>query len=335
MTRVAERYERQARFHGIGETGQAELLKKRVLLVGLGALGSAVSDQLVRAGVSLIIVDRDYVDVTNLQRQTLYSEADAKDRVPKAIAAAARLRAINSETTITEHAVDVSWEWLRQLPEIDLILDATDNVDTRLLLNDFALKRDIPFLFASCVGGYGMNYTVLPKKAPCLRCLMRHLPLTGQTCSTVGVLAPIVHHVASRQAIEALKYLSGTEDKLEDRLLIEDLWENQSQRMQVERLIDESCPSCQMKEYPSLVSTRQHTAVLCGRDVVQVRRSIEPLSAIAHQLQKANIKTRHTPFTLEWKWRNRRMMLFRDGRILVHGVTDPMEAVALVDECMG
>ena len=230
---------------------------------------------------------------------------------------------------------DVSWDWLRPLPPVDLVLDATDNVETRLLLNDFALARGIPFLFASCVGAYGMNYTVMPEEAPCLRCLMRHLPLAGQTCATAGVVAPIVQHVASRQAVEALKYLTGRHEQMERRLLIEDMWENQSQRLDVARLVDVSCPSCQTHDYPSLVSSRQQTALLCGRDVVQVRRSIEGLDPIAHQLERADITVKQTPFTLEWRWRNHRMLLFKDGRVLVHGVDDAHVAVAMVDECLG
>lgn len=335
MTHVPERYARQARFHGIGGDGQERLMVKRVLVVGLGALGAAVSDQLVRAGVSLILVDRDYVEVTNLQRQTLYTEQDARAETPKAVAALERLRTINSDVELDAQIADVSWDWLRPLPPIDLVLDATDNVETRLLLNDFALERGIPFLFASCVGAYGMNYTVMPEEAPCLRCLMRHLPLAGQTCATAGVVAPIVQLVASRQAVEALKYLTGRPEKMERRLLIEDMWENQSQRLDVARLVDVSCPSCQTHDYPSLVSNRQQTAILCGRDVVQVRRSIEGLEPIAHQLERADIAVKQTPFTLEWRWRNHRMLLFKDGRVLVHGVDDAHVAVAMVDECLG
>lgn len=335
MTHTSERYARQARFHGIGVDGQALLMEKRVLIVGLGALGAAVSDQLARAGVSLILVDRDYVELTNLQRQTLYVEQDALDETPKAIAALERLRAINSDIELDAQIVDVSWDWLRSLPHVDLVLDATDNVETRLLLNDFALERGIPFLFASCVGAYGMNYTVMPGEAPCLRCLMRHLPLAGQTCATAGVVAPIVHHVASRQAVEALKYLMGRPEKMERRLLIEDMWENQSQRLDVVRLVDECCPSCKTHDYPSLVSNRQQTAVLCGRDVVQVRRTIEGLESIAILLEHADVAVKRTPFTLEWRWRNHRMLLFKDGRVLVHGVDDTRIAVAMVDECLG
>ncbi|MEW8967519.1 ThiF family adenylyltransferase [Exiguobacterium alkaliphilum] len=335
MTPVPERYARQARFHGIGVKGQERLMEKCVLVVGLGALGAAVSDQLVRAGVSLILVDRDYVEVTNLQRQTLYTEQDARAETPKAVAALERLRAINSDVELDAQIADVSWDWLRPLPSVDLILDATDNVETRLLLNDFALERGIPFLFASCVGAYGMNYTVMPGDAPCLRCLMRHLPLAGQTCATAGVVAPIVQHVASRQAVEALKYLTGRHEKMERRLLIEDMWENQSQRLDVARLVDVSCPSCQIHDYPSLVPNRQQTALLCGRDVVQVRRSIEGLEPIAHQLERADIAVKQTPFTLEWRWRNHRMLLFKDGRVLVHGIDDANVAIAMVDECLG
>ncbi|STO09463.1 ThiF family adenylyltransferase [Exiguobacterium aurantiacum] len=335
MTRIPERYARQARFHGIGAEGQNELAMKRVLLVGLGALGAAVSDQLVRAGVSLILVDRDYVEMTNLQRQTLYAEQDALAETPKAIAAFERLKAINSDVDLNTHIADVSWDWLRPLPHVDMVLDATDNVDTRLLLNDFALERGIPFLFASCVGAYGMNYTVMPGQAPCLRCLMRHLPLAGQTCASAGVVAPIVQHVASRQAVETLKYLTGRHEKMERRLLIEDMWENQSQRLDVARLVDVSCKSCQQHEYPSLVPNRQQTALLCGRDVVQVRRPIEGLEPIANQLERADVSVKRTPFMLEWRWRNHRMLLFKDGRVLVHGVDDTHVAAAMVDECLG
>lgn len=332
---ASERYARQATFHGIGTEGQRRIEETTVLLVGLGALGAAVSEQLVRAGIRLIAVDRDYVDESNLQRQCLYTDEDALNGIPKAVAASRRLREVNGEASVTTHIADVDVAFLRDMPPVDLVLDATDNVETRLLLNDFALECGVPFLFASCVGSYGMNVTVFPEEGPCCRCLMKHLPLSGQTCATVGVIAPIVQMVASRQVAEVLKYASGATEAMERRLCVEDVWHNQSQRLDVTRLRQEGCPSCQTNERPSLKRAHGKTTTLCGRDVVQVRRRKEPLEGVAARLRQGGVPVHETPYMIEWKWRGKRLLYWVDGRVMVHGTDDSPEAVRLVDECLG
>lgn len=231
------RYSRQELFSPIGKTGQRRLSEKHVLIIGAGALGTAGAETMVRAGVGKVtIADRDYVEWSNLQRQQLYSEEDARQRMPKAAAAAERLRQINSEVEIRGEIVDVTPREIGDLTEdVDLILDASDNFDVRLIVNDISQKKGIPWIHGACVGSYGLSYAVIPGKTPCLACLLDRVPIGGATCDTVGIIAPAVQMVVAYQTAEALKILVGDEQALSGKLVSFDLWTNQHTAMRVDR----------------------------------------------------------------------------------------------------
>src|SRR5690625_2498578 len=270
-----DRYSRQVLFTPIGNEGQRRLREKHVLIIGVGALGTQSAEVLVRAGVKKVtLVDRDYIEWSNLQRQQLFTEDDAKNRIPKAVAAAEKLQAINSEVDIEGLILDVTAEEVESLVQgVDLILDATDNFDIRLLINDISQKHSIPWIYGSCVGSYGMSYTIIPGETPCLHCLLETVPVGGPTCDTAGVISPTVSQVVVHQATEALKLLTGNKAALRGKLISFDVWENQTVQMNVSSLKKPDCPSCgEGAEYPFLTFDEQtKTAVLCGRTSVQIR----------------------------------------------------------------
>ena len=201
-----ERYSRQILFAPIGEEGQKALMEKHVLIIGAGALGTANAEMLARAGVGkLTIIDRDYVEWSNLQRQQLYVEDDAENRLPKAIAIKNHLAQINSEVIVQAYVDDVTSSNIENwITGVDVIVDSTDNFETRLLINDVSLKHSIPWIYGGCVGSYGLSFTVIPNQTPCLHCLLKHIPFDGLTCDTVGVISPIVSMVTSHQTTESV-----------------------------------------------------------------------------------------------------------------------------------
>ena len=240
---INDRYSRQILFSPIGEKGQQLLAEKHVLIIGLGTLGTQSSENLARAGVGkLTIVDRDYIEWSNLQRQTLYTEEDAHQRTPKAVAAARRLRDINSEIDIDSHIVDVIPEELEKLVQgVDLILDATDNFDIRMMINDIAVKHRIPWIYGSCVGSYGMSFTIIPHETPCLHCLLETVPVGGPTCDTAGIISPASSQVVVHQTSEALKILTDNKDALRGKLVSFDVWTNQTVQMNVAKMKKDDC----------------------------------------------------------------------------------------------
>lgn len=233
---MQERYARQILFSGIGEIGQRKIREKHVLLIGAGALGAANAETLVRMGIGkLTIADRDYVEWSNLQRQQLYIEEDAQQCKPKAIAAAEHVRKINSEVKIVPVVTDVTMQEIEELTkEVDLIIDATDNFDTRLLINDISQKENIPWIYGGCIGSYGVTYTILPGKTPCFRCLMDH-PMGGATCDTAGIIQPAVQMVVAHQVTEAMKILVDDYESLRGTMLSFDIWNNQYLSLKVNR----------------------------------------------------------------------------------------------------
>ncbi|MGI1805335.1 ThiF family adenylyltransferase [Exiguobacterium sp. TDN 0502] len=332
------RYSRQTRFQPIGEAGQARLAKAKVLIVGMGALGTASAEQLVRAGVSVRIVDRDYVEWSNLQRQQLYTEDDARQIVPKAIAAKARLEAINSTVTIEAHVLDVdraALTWL--LDDIDLIIDATDNFDIRLLMNDMALLRSIPWIYGGCVGSYGITFTVRPGETPCLHCLLDQLPRDQETCDTAGIIGPAVQMVASLQVTEALKWLSGDQDAMRTRLLAFDVWSNTFQQINVQSLKQSECPSCGIEpSYPYVADQSIRFTALCGRDAVQIRGDGKrDLDQLKQRLEPVATIAAHNPYLLAFTTDEHRMVAFQDGRVLIHGEADLVRAKRLYHAYFG
>lgn len=343
MSERERRYSRQERFAPLGTEGQRKLGESHVLVIGAGALGTSIAETLARAGIGrLTIADRDYVEWSNLQRQQLFSEEDAKLRLPKAIAAERRLRAINSAIRIDGHVMDVKIEELKTLAGgVDLIMDGTDNFDTRLLINDISQKYNIPWIYGGCVGSYGITFTILPGQTPCLNCMLGTVPLGGDTCDTAGIIPQAVQIVTAHQTTEAIKLLSGHPEALRDKLLTFDLWRNESMSMGVKHAKKEECLSCgSHPTYPYLSASNLEKAdVLCGRDTVQIRpgkkQSLD-LKETAERLSKLEEGTvESNPFLVSFTAGQHRLVIFADGRALVHGTKDITEARTIYHRYFG
>lgn len=336
------RYSRQTLFAPIGVEGQRRIAGKHVLIIGAGALGTGCAEALVRAGIGkLTIVDRDYVEWSNLQRQSLYSEEDAKKRIPKAIAAKERLSAINSAVEIEPIIADASVVELEELAKpADLVLDATDNFETRMIINDVSQKYQIPWIYGACVGSYGITYTIIPGSTPCLNCLLDTVPLGGVTCDTAGIIIPAVGMVISYQISEALKILVGDLDSLRNKLVSFDLWKNQFSAINVDKLKKPECPSCGKNPiYPFLSYENQtKTEVLCGRDSVQIRpsgKAVRNLEELEQLLLRQGGTVQRNPYLLSYSIDPYRLVIFQDGRTLVHGTKDIAEAKTLYNRYLG
>ncbi|WP_163537125.1 MoeB/ThiF family adenylyltransferase [Gracilibacillus sp. YIM 98692] len=338
------RYHRQELFRPIGEQGQEKLAKSHVLIVGVGALGSSSAECLARAGVGkLTLIDRDYVEETNLQRQQLFCEKDVQNKLPKVIAAQSRLAEINSEVKVDAQAVDAGVDELESIiPDVDLVIDATDNFDTRLLINDMTQKHEKPWIYGGCVSSYGITFTVIPNETPCLQCLMDHIPKEGETCDTVGVISPAIQMVVAHQMTEAFKLLVGDKDQLSHKLIAFDLWKNERMELDVHKLKDSECPSCSdQRAYPNLAYHNQmKTAVLCGRNTVQIRpgegRKSISLQQVAKSLEKNNrLNIFQNPYLVSFSVDDYRFVLFQDGRTLIHGTKDMTEAKKLYHQYIG
>lgn len=339
---MEDRYSRQTLFAPIGEHGQNKISAKHVFILGAGALGTASAEQLVRAGVGQItLADRDYVDWTNLQRQQLFSEEDAQHVIPKAIAAKNRLSEINSDVTVIPFVSDIGVKELHHIvPEVDVIIDATDNFETRMVLNDFAQYYEKPWIYGGCVGSYGVSQTIIPGDTPCLHCLLGILPSGGETCDTSGIISPAVQMVVSHQVTEAMKILVEDWEVLRNRIISFDLWKNEFSSVDVMALKKETCPSCgKGASYPYLSqNTQTKTAVLCGRDTVQIRpgqKKNRDLDALHQILQKTEGRVRKNPYVLMYQDGPYRLVFFQDGRVLVHGTKDVGKAKSLYNRCVG
>jgi molybdopterin-synthase adenylyltransferase len=324
-----DRYARQIRYANIGEEGQRRLLKSRVLVCGCGALGSVLADTLARAGVgSLRIVDRDFLETNNLQRQVLFDEDDVAAGLPKAIAAGRKLQKINSQIEIEPIVADVDHVNIVALcRDVDMIVDGTDNFDTRFLLNDAAIKLGIPWVYGGCLGSEGQTMTIVPGETPCLRCLMPEPPPAGATptCDTAGIVAPVVNVIASLEAMEAIKILSGNRAAIQRTLTVVELWDNRFRHVKLDALSSVDCPACKRHEFPWLSGERGgQTAVLCGRNAVQIRPGTsEPLSleALAQKLS-AVAQVSRNPFLLRAAVDGYQLTVFPDGRAIIGGTDD-------------
>lgn len=338
---MENRYSRQQLFTPIGEQGQQKIREKHVLIVGVGALGSAVAEQLTRAGVGKItLIDRDYVEWSNLQRQQLYTEQTAMQKMPKAMAAKERLEQINADVVVEAIVDDANVETLTALmKQIDVVIDGTDNFDTRFIINDLAQKHHIPWIYGSCVGSYGATYTILPKETPCLHCLLQAVPNTGMTCDTVGIISPAVQLVASYQVAEALKLLTENAAALRGTFLTFDVWQNNHFEMKMDAAKNDACPSCgEQPIYPHLAYSEQtKTAVLCGRDAVQIRPSQKrdyDLQKMARLLEGQG-KVQSNPFLLSCQLEEQRVVIFKDGRVLIHGTNNIQTAKTIYYRLLG
>jgi adenylyltransferase/sulfurtransferase len=338
-----DRYSRQIRFHGLGEAGQKKLLASRVTVCGCGALGTVLANHLVRAGVGRVrIVDRDFIETHNLQRQVLFDEQDVADNLPKAEAAARKLRAINSQVAIEPVVTDIDHTNILDLvDDADLILDGTDNFETRYLINDAAVKLGKPWIFGGVIGSEGQTMTIVPGETPCIRCVVETSPPPGMTptCETAGVLGPAVAVIASFEAVEAIKLLAGKTDALNRELIMIDLWDWTFRRLKVARLRETAdCPCCKHRRFEWLDGQLgSHTTTLCGRNAVQVavRRS-EPLSFPELALRLGPLgEVRHNAYMLRFAAEGHEFTVFPDGRAIIKGTNDVAKARTLYAQFVG
>lgn len=338
--RTSGRYSRQELFAGLGRDGQARIREARVVVVGAGALGSALAETMARAGVgALTVVDRDYVEPSNLQRQSLYDESDAAAGLPKAVAAEAKLRAINSEVAVRGVVADLTPDNAPQLLRgHGLVLDGTDNFEARFLVNDLCVREGVPWVYGACVGSYGLALAVRPRISPCLRCVLeeRPDPGSGPTCDTAGVIAPVVQVVAGIQGAEALKLLVGRHEALLPGIVAVDLWSGQFSVMDL-RSQRPSCPACTEGRYDYAEAGAAPSTVLCGRGAVQVRPapgSTLDLAALASRLAAVG-SVRSNEHLLRFAANGAELVVFRDGRAIVKGVRDAAEARTLYARYVG
>jgi len=333
-----ERYSRQVLFRGIGADGQRRLTAAHIAIVGCGATGSALASLLARAGVGTIrIIDRDYVEPSNLQRQSLFDESDAAESLPKAIAAARKIAAFNSQIVIEPHVADLTPANVGVLLEdAQLILDGTDNFETRYLLNDFAVKNCIPWIYTAAVGSYGVTMNVLPGKTACLTCIFADPPQgTFETCETAGILNSAVNVAASIAATEAVKLLVGADDRLRRTLVSFDVWRNERAEVAADQP-RASCRTCGEHEFPHLAGEGRPHITLCGRNSVQIHERHRPvdLAQLSEQLQPLGT-VRHNDFVLKFWHEPYEMTLFPDGRAIIKGTTDKTIARSLYARYVG
>ena len=333
-----ERYSRQMLFRGIGPEGQRRLATARVAIVGCGATGSAVASLLARAGVgTLRIVDRDYVEPSNLQRQSLFDESDAAESVPKAIAAARKIAAFNSQIVVEPRVADLTPENVASLLErFDLVLDGTDNFETRYLVNDYAVEQGVPWIYAAAVGSYGVTMNVLPGETACLACVFPAPPHgVVETCDTSGILNSAVNLVASIEATEALKLLVGARDRLRRTLLSFDVWSNERSEIAAASPRPD-CQTCGRREFIHLEGKGRPHITLCGRNSVQIHERERPLDFAEMSARlKPHGTVRHNDLVLKF-WRDDyEMTLFPDGRAIIKGTTDTAVARSLYARYVG
>jgi adenylyltransferase/sulfurtransferase len=337
------RYARQIRYAPFGETAQERLADSRALVVGCGALGTVIANTLVRAGVgSVRIVDRDFVELTNLQRQVLFDEDDIAADLPKAVAAARKLSRINSQVEIEPVVADVSPNNIQELArDVGVIVDGTDNFETRYLINDLAVRESIPWVYGGCIGAEGQSMTILPGETGCLRCLMPEPPPAGATptCDTAGVVGPIVNVVASIEAMEAIKILSGHRESISRSLAIIDVWENRYRQIDVRALRDQvDCPCCRRGQYLWLSGERAgQSAVLCGRHAVQLNAppgTLLSLETMAEKLAPLGKVTKNR-YLLRLVVDPYLITLFPDGRAIIGGTDDIAEARSVYAQYIG
>jgi molybdopterin-synthase adenylyltransferase len=334
------RYSRQIRFAPIGTEGQARIGASRIALIGAGALGSVAAELLVRAGAGFVrIIDRDFVELSNLQRQSLYDEEDVRRNLPKAVAAEAKLRRINSTVQVEAIVDDVNPTTVEDyIQDVGLVLDALDNFETRFVINDACAKHSRPWIYSAAVGSYGLVMPVMPGKSPCLRCMLGSLPAPGTspTCDTAGVIGPITHIIASMQVAEALKFICGAVQPAEFRLATYDVWSNTFHRLDLGTEVMTSCPVCSEGRYDYLDGTPLRTITLCGRNAVQLIPAVKgdldfqklskslPVEGV--QFNEFLMKCSTPPFELT---------LFKDGRAIVKGTEEAAMARSVYSRIVG
>ncbi len=333
-----ERYSRQILFQGIGREGQRKLAAARIAIVGCGATGSALASLLARAGAGYLrIIDRDYVETSNLQRQGLFDEADATESLPKAVAAARKIAAFNSEITVEAQTADLVPDNAEDiLSGVELILDGTDNFETRYLINDYSIQSGIPWIYTAAVGSYGVAMNIIPGKTACLSCIFPESPKgLVETCDTSGILNTAVNAVASASATEALKFFVGARDKMRRTLLSIDVWSNDRSEIQTGAPRPE-CRTCGKREFVHLSGQARPHITLCGRNSVQIHERQRPVdfAEITAKLEPHGT-VRYNTFVLKF-WREPyELTLFPDGRAIIKGTTDTAIARSLYARFVG
>jgi adenylyltransferase/sulfurtransferase len=338
-----EKYSRQILFHGLGEAGQERLLASSAVLVGCGALGTVAANLLARAGVGrLRIIDRDFVELSNLQRQTLFEESDAREALPKAVAAERRLRAINPDVRVEAVVEDLTPDNAEDLLEgFPLIIDGTDNFETRLLVNDASISSGTPWIYAAAVGSYGVTMTILPGETACLACLVESSADGGtfgaeDTCDTAGVLNAAAGTIASIEAAEAIKFLAGRREQLNRKLVSCDVWTGKFQSIHVAR--NPECRACVRRDFRYLHGKAQPHISMCGRDSVQIHerhRRIDLGELGARVAGATGSPVRRNEFLLKFEVEPYEVTVFADGRAIVKGTQNPAIARSLYAKFVG
>jgi len=338
---MLDRYSRQILFSGIGKQGQELLSQSRAVIIGCGALGSAQAEALARAGVgTLRLVDRDFVEASNLQRQTMFTEADAQDRLPKVIACANHIAQINSEIVTEPEIVDVNHSNIERLiADCDVVLDGTDNFATRYLINDACVKHEQAWIYGAAVGSYGVSMTIRPHATPCLRCVFEEAPpaASAPTCDTAGVIMPIISIVAAVQVSEAMKLLTAQTDALHGSLMQFDVWRNEWRRISLGPPAPD-CPTCGLNRFETLeAESGEFAAVLCGRDAVQISPSHPTrvdLPALTERLRGSG-EVKANEYLLRFKTEGYELTVFQDARAIIRGANDVATARTLYAKYIG
>jgi len=335
---LPDRYSRQTRFAPLGAEGQERLGRSTAVIVGCGALGTMQATLLARAGVgTLRLVDRDYVEVSNLQRQVLFTEADAEAGMPKAEAARRHLLAANSGIAIEARISDLDAANAEELlGGADAILDGTDNFETRMLINDFAVREGVPWIYGAAVSGYGIAMPVLPGDSACFRCVYPEPPVGAQpTCETAGVLGPVTSLIGSIQAMEAIKVLSGRAGSVRRKIFMADLWAGPVREISMPPR-DADCQTCGRREFVYLENKRRAPVSLCGRNAVQIHERNRPLDLVALAGRLAGLGTvRANEFALRFNDGEHEVTVFPDGRAIIKGTTDPGVARSVYSRYLG
>lgn len=336
-----DRYSRQILFSGIGEAGQRRLQDARALIVGCGALGSAQAESLARAGVGrLRIVDRDFVESSNLQRQTMFTETDAAERLPKAIACARHLAGINSEVVVEAEVADVNHSNIERLiADCDVVVDGTDNFATRYLINDACVKHGVTWIYGAAVGSYGVTMTIRPRRTPCLRCVFEEAPpvASAPTCDTAGVIMPIISIVAAVQVSEALKLLTDQTGTLHGSLMQFDVWRNEWRRIALAEP-NSDCATCAQNNFETLrADNRDFAAVLCGRNAVQISPA-QPahidFASLSQRLKSVG-DVKGNDYLIRFRAGEYELTVFQDARSIIRGTDDVATARSLYAKYVG
>ncbi len=343
MSQSLERYSRQILFQHIDEDSQKLLMNSTAVVIGCGALGTISSSYLVRAGVGqLRIIDRDFIEENNLQRQILFDENDISENLPKAVAAQRKLQKSNNSVRIEGIVTDVNYSNIDELTsDADIIIDGTDNFESRFLINDFCVKNSVPWIYGACIGSRGVVMNIIPPKTPCLRCVFESMPQIGSfpTCDTAGVIGPIAGIVASFQAAEAIKILTGNYASVNKNLLEIDVWDTNFRQIDISELKDISnCPTCKLQNYEFLqAEVGVMTTFLCGKNAVQVMpRNIGTIDLRQLERRLSSIAdVSSNAFMLKFMVNDHTFTVFPDGRAIITGTADSSTAKGLYSKYLG